>query len=150
MQPVIIAPCLYIVLAHQIKRPYKLHSLKIGAVKLRHHSLYLRPVQHTHKYCFYNVVVMMTERYFITAETFCVIIKISPAHTRAQITGRFFHIINRFENIGFKYFYGYVKIFGVFFYNTAVFRIISGVHNNVLNLKINLAVALKLFKQLCH
>mgnify|MGYP001717421477 CR=1 FL=1 len=39
MKPVIIAPCLDIVLPHEIKRADQLHSLKICAVELRHHRL---------------------------------------------------------------------------------------------------------------
>ncbi len=150
MQTVKVAPRLYIVLTDKIKRSYKLHTLKICAVKLGHHSLYLRAVKHTHKYCFYHIVIMMAERYFVTAETFRKAVKITPSHTGAEVTGRFFYRINRLEYVRFENLYRYFKHLCVLLYYITVFGIVAGVHNDIFNIKIHGAVKLQLLKKLCH
>ena len=48
MQMVIVSPGFDIILADQVQRTDQLHSLKICAVKLRHHGLYLGTVKHPH------------------------------------------------------------------------------------------------------
>ena len=48
MQVVVVAPVLYLGFSHKIKGTYKLHALKVGTMELRHHSLNLSAVEHTH------------------------------------------------------------------------------------------------------
>lgn len=59
MQTVIISPRLDIILAHQIQRADQLHALEVDAVKLRHHRLHLRTVEHSHEDRLDDIIVMM-------------------------------------------------------------------------------------------
>ena len=103
MQSVIIPPCLDVILPHQIQRADQLHPLKIRAVKLRHHRLHLRAVQHSHQYGFNHIVIVMPQCDLIAAELSRIAVQMSSAHSGAQITGRFFHMINRLKYVRFKY-----------------------------------------------
>ena len=82
MQTVVITPCLDIVLPDQVKRPDKLHALKVCTVKLRHHGLYLCTVEHAHEYRLYNIIIMMSERNFVAAQLLCKCIQMSSSHPR--------------------------------------------------------------------
>lgn len=67
MQIVVVAPVLDLRFSHKIKGTDKLHAIEVGTVELRHHSLNLSAVEHTHEDSFYNVIEMMSEGYFIAA-----------------------------------------------------------------------------------
>ena len=68
MQTVIISPRLDIILAHQIQRADQLHALEVDAVKLRHHRLHLRTVEHSHEDRLDDIIVMMAECNLVAAE----------------------------------------------------------------------------------
>ena len=103
VQIVVISPRLYIILSYQIKRSNKFHTIEVGAVKFRHHCLNLRAVQHTHKYGFDNVVVVVPEGNLVASKLLGKIIQVPPSHSRAKIARRFVYIVNGLENIRFEY-----------------------------------------------
>ena len=150
MQIVVVSPRFYIVFAHEIKGAYELHSFKVRTVKFRHHSLYLRAVQHPHEYCLDDVVVMMSERDFVATELLCEVVQISASHPCAKIARRLVNVVHALENIRLEYGYRHVETTSVFFDYTAIFGSISRVHNKIFDVKIHVAVTFEFLKTLCH
>src|SRR5574344_2830405 len=102
IQMIIIAPMFYIIFADQIKRSYEFHSFVIAAPKFRHHSLDLTAMKHSHKYCFYNIVIVMTKCYLVAAKPLCFFIKISSSHSCTEVAGIFLNAINSIKDFGLK------------------------------------------------
>ena len=71
MQVIVIPPCLDVLFTHQIQRTDQLHPLKIRPVKLRHHSLNLRAVKHSHKNGLNYIIIMMAAGNLVAAHFFC-------------------------------------------------------------------------------
>ena len=61
MEIIVVTPCLNIILPHQIQWTDQFHSLKVGAVKLGHHSLYLGTVKHAHKNGLNHIIIVVTQ-----------------------------------------------------------------------------------------
>ena len=148
MQAVIVAPCLYIVLADEIQRTDELHALKIGAVQLGHHGLYLRAVQHAHENSLYNVVIVVPQRDLVAAERAGVGVKVPAPHPRAQIARGFVHCVHRVEYVRLKHRYRHAQLSGVVLYHGAVLRAVAGVHDEELDLEGELVMELQLLKEL--
>ena len=119
-------------------------------MELRHHRLYLSAVQHTHKYRFNHIVIVMPERYLVTAEALCIVIQMTSPHPRTKITGRFFNVINRIENVRLEYLYRYFQLACVLLDNIPVCRAVAWVHYDKFHLERKITVAVKLLKQLSH
>lgn len=150
VKPVVVAPRLYVVLAHKIERAYQLHARIVRAVELGHHRLYLRTVEHSHEYRLDNIVVVVTERYLVAAELLREFIKISAAHPRAEIARRFFYIVDGFEYVRLEYVYRDVQRPRVVLDYLAVLGVVSGIHDEIFDLEIYFAVSFKLLKELRH
>ena len=80
MKFIIIPPRFDVVLPHHIKRSDELHALKVGAVKFRHHGLHLRPVEHTHEYSLYDIIIVMSKSYLVAAKLFCIAVQMTSSH----------------------------------------------------------------------
>ena len=68
---VVSAPSQNGIFVNAIHGAYKLHALKICAVKLRQHCLNLRAVKHSDKRCFHHIAEMVAERDFVAAKLLC-------------------------------------------------------------------------------
>lgn len=113
IQLVVISPMLDFSLTNEVERADKFHSLIVCAVELRHHRLNLTAVEHTHKNSFYNIVIVMTECDFVTAELLCLFVEITSPHSCAKVAGIFVNIVNRIKNICFKNGYRNVQPTGI-------------------------------------
>lgn len=113
MQTVIISPRLDIILAHQIQRADQLHALEVDAVKLRHHRLHLRTVEHSHEDRLDDIIVMMAECNLVAAELLCKMIQMAAAHSRAEITRGIFHMVDRIENVCLEMVIGMWRLFAL-------------------------------------
>ena len=102
MEIIVVTPCLNIILPHQIQWTDQLHSLKVGAVKLGHHSLYLGTVKHSHKNGLNHIIIVVTQCNLVAAHFFCKSIEMPAAHSCAKITRGFLHIKYRLKNIRLK------------------------------------------------
>ena len=150
MQIVRVAPRLDIVLADQIERPDQLHALKIRAVEFRHHGLDLRAPEHPHQNGLDHVVVMMAQRDLVAAELLRVAVEIAPPHPRAEIARRFFHVVDRVKNVGFKDLDRDMEPPRVFLDDLAVGRTVARVHHDKAQLKREFIVQLQFLKKLRH
>ena len=68
-------------------------------MKLRHHRLHLRTVEHSHEDRLDDIIVMMAECNLVAAELLCKMIQMAAAHSRAEITRGIFHMVDRIENV---------------------------------------------------
>ena len=102
MEIIVVTPCLNIILPHQIQWTDQFHSLKVGAVKLGHHSLYLGTVKHAHKNGLNHIIIVVTKCNLVATHFFCKSIEMPAAHSCAKITRRFLHIKYRLKNIRLK------------------------------------------------
>ena len=93
---------------------------------------------------------MMSKRDFVASQLPCKRIKISAAHSRAQIAGGLLHGIYRIKNVTFKNRNRDLKRSGIVLNYLTVFLIIARIHHQILDFKIHLAVFLQFLKQLCH
>ena len=141
---------LYIILSYKIHRTNKFHTLKICTVEFWHHCLHLSAVQHTHKYGFNNIIIVVTECDFITAEFFCFIIEVTPSHSGAKIARRFFYMHNRLKYIRLKNSYRNIKHSCVILYFLPVSLVISRVHHKINHFKRKLVMPFQLLKQFSH
>ena len=102
VQVVIVSPRLDVVLAHQIQRADEFHALEVGAVKLWHHGLDLRAVEHAHENGLDDIVVVVAEGDLVAAQLLREGVEMAAAHAGAQIARGFFDGVNGIENIGLK------------------------------------------------
>ena len=100
---IIFFPVNNISFSYKIHRSYKLHSLKIRTMKLRHHCLNLCTIKHTHKNCFYHIIIMMSKSNLITTKFLCLAVKISSPHSCTQITRRLCNIYYSIKYLCLKY-----------------------------------------------
>ena len=142
MQTVIISPRLDIILAHQIQRADQLHALEVDAVKLRHHRLHLRTVEHSHEDRLDDIIVMMAECNLVAAELLCKMVQMTAAHSRAEVTRRIFDMVNRIENIGLENRDRNMEALCVILDHLAVLRAVSRVHDNEFYFEIKFIVKL--------
>ena len=103
MQVIIISPVFDICLPDQIHRTDQLHSLKICTMELRHHSLYLRSVKHSHQDRLDHIIIVMSKSDLVAAKLLCLAEKLAPYHTGTEIAWGFFYIINRIEDLSLKH-----------------------------------------------
>lgn len=136
VEPVAVPPPDYIAFANEIHRADELHTLEVGAVKLGHHSLNLRAVEHTHKYGFDYVVVVVTERNFVAAQILGKAVEMPPPHPCAEVARVSFNMIDRFEYIRLENMDRYAEIFCVVLDNFAVVGIVAGVHYEIFDLEL--------------
>ena len=85
MKVIVIRPVNDICLTDQIQRADQLHSLKVGTVKLRHHGLDLRTVEHSHQDRLDDIIIVVTKRDLVTAQFFGFAVEIASSHSRAEI-----------------------------------------------------------------
>ena len=149
-QMVIFLPGKNILLFHQIQRTNQLHTFKIRAVKLRHHRIHLRSIQHTHQYRFNHIVKMMAQSNFIAAQLPGIGIEIAPAHPRAQITGRTACIHYCLKNIRLKNRNRYSQELCILLNQLTVRRMISRIHHKKLQSELHFSVAKNLLHTLCQ
>ena len=142
MQTIVISPRLDIVLTHQIQRADQLHALKVDAVKLWHHRLYLRTVKHSHQDRLDDIVIVMAERNFVAAKLLCKMVQMAAAHSRTEMARRIFHMVNGVKNIGLKNSNRNMKTLCVVLDDFAVLRAVSRVHDNKFHFKIKFVVEL--------
>ena len=142
MQTVIISPRLDIILAHQIQRADQLHALEVDAVKLRHHRLHLRTVEHSHEDRLDDIIVMMAECNLVAAELLCKMVQMTASHSRAEIARRIFHMVYGIKNIGFKNRDRNMKTLCIIFNDLAVLRAVSRIHDNEFYFEIKFIVKL--------
>lgn len=140
MQTIVISPRLDIVLTHQIQRADQLHALKVDAVKLWHHRLYLRTVEHSHQDRLDDIVIVMAERNFVAAKLLCKMVQMAAAHSRTEIARRIFHMVNGVKNIGLKNSNRNMKTLCVVLDDFAVLRAVSRVHDNKFHFKIKFVI----------
>ena len=88
--------------------------------------------------------------YSIFEKFICEFIEISASHPRAEIARRFFYIVDGFEYVRLEYVYRDVQRSRVVLDYLAVLGIIAGIHDEILNVEINIAVSFKLLKELRH
>ena len=137
-------------LTNEVERADKFHSLIVCAVELRHHRLNLTAVEHTHKNSFYNIVIVMTECDFVTAELLCLFVEITSPHSCAKVAGIFVNIVNRIKNICFKNSYRNVQPTGIALDYITIFNAVARVHYKKNKLKRKFIVSFQLLKKLCH
>ena len=142
MQTVIISPRLDIILAHQIQRADQLHALEVDAVKLRHHRLHLRTVEHSHEDCLNDIIVMMAKCDLVAAKLLCKMVQMAAAHSRAEVTRRIFDMVNRIENIGLENRDRNMEALCVILDHLAVLRAVSRIHDNEFYFEIKFIVKL--------
>ena len=113
MQVVVIPPRLDVILPDEVQRADQLHALKVGTVQLGHHRLDLGAVEHAHENRLDDIIVVMAQGDLIAAQLFCKIVQVAAAHSGAQITGGFLHMVHRIKNIGFENLHRNVQLLGV-------------------------------------
>ena len=150
VQLVCVPPGLDIVLADQIQRPDQLHAGEIRAVELRHHGLDLRAVEHAHEDRLNDVVIVVPKRDLVAAEPAGIVIQVPAAHARAEVAGRFVHIVDIVKDVRLENVDGNIQLSCIFFNNAAVLRAVAGVHNEVFHREGKLRITLQLLKKLCH
>lgn len=84
MKVIVIRPVNDICLTDQIQRADQLHSLKVGTVKLRHHGLDLRTVEHSHQDRLDDIIIVVTKRDLVTAQFFGFAVENQPLLILAQ------------------------------------------------------------------
>ena len=77
-------------------------------------------------------------------------VKVPPAHSRAQVAGRFFYREHAFEYVRGEHLDWYVKFARVGFDKSKVLRRVAGVHYEKDELEGEFVVALQFLKQLRH
>ena len=102
MQPRAVAPADDIFFPDQIHGADELHPLEIRAAELGHHGLILARIQHPHKNCLDDVVIVMSQSNLIAPVILREAVQIPPPHARAQIAGRLLDIVHRVKNLRLK------------------------------------------------
>mgnify|MGYP007007659816 CR=1 FL=1 len=77
MKVIIISPVFDICLPNQIHGTDQLHSFKVCTVELRHHSLYLRSVKHSHQDRLDHIIIVMSKSNLVAAKLLCLAVKIT-------------------------------------------------------------------------
>ena len=150
VQPISISPCLDRRFLDQIHGTDQFHSLKILTVQLRHHSLHLTTVQHTHEDCLDHIIKMMSQRNLITSQLLGMRIQITTSHSRTKITGIILNFCHCIKNITFKNRKRNSQKLCIILNNLPVIRIIARIHYQKHQFKMNLPMTLQLLKQLRH
>ena len=81
MQMIVISPMLDIIFPYQIQRTNQLHPLKIRAVQLWHHGLYLRTIQHSHQDCFNHIIIVVSKCDLVASKFFCLTVEMPSSHS---------------------------------------------------------------------
>ena len=127
-QMIKVSPGFDVLLTDQVHRPDQLHSLEICAPEFGHHRLVLSGVQHSHEDRLDDVIIMMAERDLVAAQFFGLSLQISPSHSRTEIAGGFFYIVDRPEDGGVEDRDRNPKDPAVFFDELPVRGKITGIH----------------------
>ena len=143
-------PCDDVLLADAVERADQRHTREICAVQLGRHGLQLRAVEHAHDGCLDNIIEMMAERDFVAAKLLRFFIQMATAHPGTKVAGRFIAVVCHIKDVCFKHRDGNMQQCGVALDLLAVDFVIAGVHDEIDQLKRNLAVALQLLQKLGH
>ena len=121
--------------------PPKLHSTNFPGMTL------IRPM-----YCIRedDIIKMMSQRDFVAAKFLRFLVQVAAAHAGAEVAGRLITVVGNIKDVRLKYCDGNVQQRGVALDLLAVDFIIAGVHDEVDELKRNLAVALQFLQELGH
>ena len=150
MQVIVISPVLDICLPDQIHRADQLHPFEVCAVEFRHHGLYLCSIKHSHQDGLNHIIIVMSKGDLVASKFFCLAVKISSPHTGAEITRRFFHIVNCIKNLSLKYCDRDSEKLGVVFDHRTVGLIISRIHHKKYQFKRKLVMTFQLLEQFGH
>ena len=150
MQVIVVSPVLDICLTDQIHGADQLHPLEVCAVEFRHHSLYLCSIKHSHQDSLDHIIIVMAKSDLVASKFLCLTVKISSSHTGAEITRRFFHIVNCIKDLSLKHCDRNSEKFGVVFDHRTVGLIISRVHHKKYQFKRKLVMTFQFLEQFCH
>ena len=92
----------------------------------------------------------MTKRYLIAAQLPRLVVQMTAAHPRAQITRIFLRLIGNRKNIGLKNGNRNVQQFGIALNLLPIDFVVSRIHDKIYHIKRYFAVAVQLLNQLCH
>ena len=149
-QAVVVAPGLDIVLADQVHGADQLHAFEVGAPEFGHHRLVLAGVEHSHENGLDHVVIVVAERYFVTAQFPGLTVKISPSHSRAEIAGGFFNVVDGVKDRGVEDRHRNSQDAAVLLDQRAVAREVAGVHADKSQRERKFVVPLDLLKEFGH
>ena len=150
MKVIIISPVFDICLPDQIHRTDQLHSLKICTMELRHHSLYLRSVKHSHQDRLDHIIIVMSKSDLVATKLLCLAVKIASSHTGTEIAWGFFYIINRIEDLSLKHCDRNPEKPGIVLDHRTVCLIISRIHHKKHQFKGKLVMTLQFLEQFGH
>ena len=105
-------------------------------MKLGHHGINLASVKDSHKNGLYHVVKMMSQRYLIAPQLPGMGVQIPSSHSGAQVAGGLLHVHHNVKYIRVKDAHRYIHKGCIIFNQLPVVRIVSGIHDNELQLKI--------------
>ena len=88
--------------------------------------------------------------YWPAAQFFGFAVEVSPSHSRAEIAGGFFYVVDRVENGRVKYCHGYAEYAAVFLDQSAVARKVARIHADKGQGEGKLVVPLDLLEELGH
>ena len=92
----------------------------------------------------------MAKSDLVASKFLCLTVKISSSHTGAEITRRFFHIVNCIKDLSLKHCDRNSEKFGVVFDHRTVGLIISRVHHKKYQFKRKLVMTFQFLEQFCH
>ena len=149
-QLIVAAPRDNVILADAVHRTDQRHARKVRAVQLRRHGLQLGAVEHAHDCRLDDIIKMMSQRDFVAAKLLRFLVQVAAAHAGAEVARRLITVVGDIKDVRLKYCDGNVQQRGVALDLLAVDFIIAGVHDEVDELKRNLAVALQFLQELGH
>ena len=149
-QLIVAAPRDDVILADAVHRADQRHARKVRAVQLRRHGLQLGAVEHAHDRRLDDIIKMMSQRDFVAAQLLRLLVQVAAAHTGTEVAGRLVAVVGDVKDVRLKYRDGNVQQRGVALDLLAVDLIIAGVHDEIDELKRNLAVALQFLQELGH
>ena len=149
-QLIVAAPRDDVILADAVHRADQRHAREVRAVQLRRHGLQLGAVEHAHDCRLDDIIKMMPQRDFVAAKLLRFLVQVAAAHAGAEVAGRLITVVGNIKDVRLKYCDGDVQQRGVALDLLAVDFIIAGVHDEVDDLKRNLAVTLQFLQELGH
>ena len=117
-------------------------------MKLWHHGLDLGTIEHSHKDGLDDIIKMMAESNLVTAQFFCMGIKVATAHSRTEIAGVSVDPGYHIKDICFENGERDPENPGIVLDDLPVVGVITGVHHQENQLKGNRAVFLDLLHEL--
>ena len=117
-------------------------NLSADVLKLGHHGIYLASVKDSHKNGLNHVVKMVSQRYLIAPQLPGMGVQIPSSHSGAKVAGGLLHVHHNVKYIRVKDAHRYIHKGCIIFNQLPVVRIVSGIHDNELQLKIRPALPL--------